>query len=203
MSEPLHLLVSAGRGPEECSWAVAELVARLEAEAAGAGVRTERLESVAGDRRGTLRSVLLRLAGERAARVAGAWTGTLCWRAPSPFRSTERRNWYVIAERCEVGAPRTEFAEADVDIVPCRTGGPGGQHRNKVSTAVRATHRPTGMVVVVDTERRFGLNRRIALDLLRRRLEERHSAAGAALETARWRVHDDLVRGNPVRTERP
>jgi peptide chain release factor len=59
------------------------------------------------------------------------------------------------------------------------------------------------MVVVVDTERQFGLNRRIALDLLRRRLDERHAAAGAALETARWRVHDDLVRGNPVRVERP
>ena len=199
----VHLLVSAGRGPQECSWAVAELVARLEAEAARAGVRTERVETVPGDRPRTLRSVLLRLAGDKAAEVAAAWTGTLCWQAPSPFRSTGRKNWYVIAERCELDAPRTEFAEADVDIVPCRTGGPGGQHRNKVSTAVRATHRPTGMVVVVDTERQFGLNRRIALDLLRRRLDERHAAAGAALETARWRVHDDLVRGNPVRVERP
>jgi peptide chain release factor len=199
----VHLLVSAGRGPQECSWAVAELVARLEAEAARAGVRTERVETVPGDRPRTLRSVLLRIAGDKAAEVAAAWTGTLCWQAPSPFRSTGRKNWYVIAERCELDAPRTEFAEADVDIVPCRTGGPGGQHRNKVSTAVRATHRPTGMVVVVDTERQFGLNRRIALDLLRRRLDERHAAAGAALETARWRVHDDLVRGNPVRVERP
>jgi len=29
------------------------------------------------------------------------------------------------------------------------------------------------------------------------------SAAGQALTTARWRIHDDLVRGNPIRTERP
>jgi hypothetical protein len=36
----VHLLVSAGRGPVECAWAVAELVARLEAEAAAAGVPT-------------------------------------------------------------------------------------------------------------------------------------------------------------------
>ena len=59
-------------------------------------------------------------------------------------------------------APPTRFAETDVDIVACRTGGPGGQHRNKASTAVRATHRPTGIVVVVDRERQLSLNRRLA-----------------------------------------
>ena len=99
--------------------------------------------------------------------------------------------------------PRTEFAEVDVDLVAIRTGGPGGQHRNKVSTAVRATHRPTGLVVVADTERQFGLNRRSALRMLRERLAAGDRAAGQALTTARWRIHDDLVRGNPVRTERP
>ncbi|GAA4260212.1 peptide chain release factor H [Dactylosporangium darangshiense] len=199
-----HLLMSAGRGPQECAWAVAELAARLEAEAAGLGLVTERVETVPGDRAGTFRSVVLRIDGEATGRLVAAWTGTLCWQAPSPYRAgAGRKNWYVIAGPCRLDAPRTELAEADVDIVPCRTGGPGGQHRNKVSTAVRATHRPTGIVVVADTERQFGLNRRIALDQLRRRLQERDEAAGAALETARWRVHDELVRGDPVRVERP
>jgi peptide chain release factor len=200
----VHLFVSAGRGPQECAWAVAALLPRLEADAAGHGVCTRRVETVPGDRPGTLRSVVVRLDGPGADAFAGSWTGTLCWQAPSPFRAgAGRKNWYVTAQRCELDTRTTVFAEADVDVVAIRTGGPGGQHRNKVSTAVRATHRPSGIVVVVDTERRLGLNRSLAMQLIRRRLTDADEAAGRALTTARWRIHDDLVRGDPTRTERP
>lgn len=58
-------------------------------------------------------------------------------------------------------------------------------------------------MVVVDTERQFSLNRRIAVDLLRRRIAQADEAARRALTADRWRVHDDLVRGDPVRVERP
>jgi peptide chain release factor len=202
--EQHHLLLSAGRGPQECAWAVANLVRRLEADAARRGLATCRVETVPGDRPGTYRSVLSRITGAGAGTFVGSWTGTLCWQAPSPYRaSAGRKNWYVAAQPCQVDVPRTPFAESDVDIVACRTGGPGGQHRNKVSTAVRATHRPSGLVVVVDTERQFGQNRRLALELLRERIERDDRAAGRAMDTARWRIHDELVRGDPVRIERP
>ncbi|MEU4427165.1 peptide chain release factor H [Actinoplanes sp. NPDC024001] len=200
----VHLLLSAGRGPQECAWAVARLLARLEAGAQRRGLTTRRVQTVPGERPGTYRSALVAIAGQDAAGFAASWTGTLCWQAPSPYRAGPgRKNWYVTAQPVRVGAPRTPFAEADVEIVACRTGGPGGQHRNKASTAVRARHRPTGAVVVVDTERQFSLNRGIALRLLRERLEAGDEAAGREVETARWRVHDELVRGNPVRIERP
>ncbi|MEV0392384.1 peptide chain release factor H [Polymorphospora rubra] len=200
----VHLLVSAGRGPQECAWALAELLRRLEADAVRQGLATVRAQPVPGDRPGTYRSVLVGISGAGAEAFAASWTGTLCWQAPSPYRvGVGRKNWYVTARPCGVDVPRTTFVEADVDVVACRTGGPGGQHRNKASTAVRATHRPSGIVVVVDTEREFGLNRGIAMRLLRQRLEQRDEAAGRALGTARWRVHDELVRGDPVRTERP
>ena len=203
-SGDVHLLLSAGRGPRECAWAVAELLSRLEAEAARRGVTTCRVETVAGDQPGTYRSALMRLRGPAARGMAGAWTGTLCWQAPSPYRARAgRKNWYVIARPCRVDVPRTVFAESDVDVVACRTGGPGGQHRNKVSTAARATHRPTGMVVVVDTERQFSQNRRLALHLLRERIDRDNRAADRAAATARWRTHDELIRGNPTRIERP
>jgi peptide chain release factor len=196
--------MSAGRGPQECSWALAQLLRRLEADAAGRAVTVERVETVAGERPGTYRSALLRISGDAAEGFAASWTGTLCWQAPSPYRSGPgRKNWYVTAQPCQVGAPETRFAESDVEVVAVRTGGPGGQHRNKASTAVRATHRPTGAVVVVDTERQFTLNRQIALRLLRQRLERSDALAGQETVTARWRIHDDLVRGDPVRVERP
>jgi peptide chain release factor len=200
----VHLLLSAGRGPQECAWALAELLRRLETEARRQSLETHRVQTVPADRPGTYRSVLIRITGDDDETFAASWTGTLCWQAPSPYRSsTGRKNWYVIAQPCRLDTPRTTFAEADVDIVACRTGGPGGQHRNKASTAVRATHRPTGIVVVVDTERQFSLNRRIAMRLLRERIEHGDAAAERAVITARWRIHDELVRGDPTRFERP
>ncbi|GGT27064.1 peptide chain release factor H [Nonomuraea spiralis] len=200
----VHLLLSAGRGPQECAWALAQLLRRLEGDATRQDLETHRDHTVPGDRPGTYRSVLVRIEGDDAEAFAASWTGTLCWQAPSPYRTgTGRKNWYVIAQPCQVDIPRTTFTEADVDIVACRTGGPGGQHRNKASTAVRATHRPTGFVVVVDTERQFSLNRRIAIRLLRERIEHGDQVTERAVTTARWRVHDELVRGDPTRIERP
>jgi peptide chain release factor len=200
----VQLLMSAGRGPQECAWAVAQLLRRLAADAARLNLTTQPAQTVPGDRPGTYRSVLVRISGTGAEAFAASWTGTLCWQAPSPYRTgTARKNWYVTAKPCEVDAARTTFVESDVDIVGCRTGGPGGQHRNKASTAARATHRPSGIVVVVDTERQFSQNRRIALRLLRERIEQGDDAAARAAATTRWHMHDELVRGNPTRVERP
>lgn len=198
------LLLSAGRGPRECTWALGHLLRRLESAAAGGKLTVERLEVVAGESRETYRSALIRITGPGATEFAAGWTGTLCWQAPSPYRAGYgRKNWYVIASPPPAAAGVAVFDEDDVDIVPVRTGGPGGQHRNKASTAVRATHRPSGEVVVVDTERYLSHNRRLALDLLRERLARGDEAAAREVATTRWHIHDELVRGNPTRVEHP
>jgi peptide chain release factor len=204
-AEPeVRLLLSSGRRPEECHWAVTELRERLEREARQLGVTVRRLGSMPGATRGTHRSVLLQLGGPGALRFARAWSGTLCWQAPSPHRSDEsRKNWYVMAEVQGERPDRPAFSEADVEVVPIRTGGPGGQHRDKASTAVRATHRPSGIVVVVDIERRFSDNRRLALARLRGRIDEAETEAELGAAAARWRTHDQLARYNPTRIERP
>lgn len=61
----------------------------------------------------------------------------------------------------------------ELDIQFYRSGGHGGQNVNKVSTAVRLTHKLTGIVVTAQTERFQEQNRQIALDLLRAKLAQR------------------------------
>jgi len=198
----VHLLLSAGRGPRECAWALARLLPRLEADANRQNLIAVRVETTPGDDPGTFRSALIRVTGGGADEFAASWTGTLCWQGASPYRSGPgRKNWYVICRPCDMDVPVVTFAEKDVEMVPVRTGGPGGQHRNKASTAVRATHRPSGTVVVVDTERRLSLNRAIALRLIRERLDRANNTATRDATTARWQLHDELIRGNPIRIE--
>jgi protein subunit release factor A len=73
----------------------------------------------------------------------------------------------------ELPIPDDDALMAECDVDTFRAGGPGGQHQNKTESAVRLTHRPSGIVVIARQSRSQHRNRQEALDELRRRLEER------------------------------
>jgi len=67
-------------------------------------------------------------------------------------------------------APSLDQLEQEVEITTYQASGPGGQHRNRTYSAVRMTHRPTGIAVTASDSRSQLRNRKIALKRLHDRL---------------------------------
>lgn len=78
----------------------------------------------------------------------------------------------TVAVLPEVPTHAVEIREEELDWQFMRSSGAGGQSVNKTNSAVRLTHRPTGLVVTARTERSQAQNRQIALELLRSQLWE-------------------------------
>jgi peptide chain release factor len=190
----LHL--SAGGGPAECRWVVARLARAFACEAAACDATCEPLEAPGDDPA----SLLLRVAGPGAEAFVQARTGTILWTGQSPFRPThKRKNWFVGVARVHLAEESEDLRDADIDYQAMRASGPGGQHVNKTDSAVRATHRPTGLVAVSQEQRSQHANRKVARLKLALLLAERREAAAGEARRAGWDRNRALERGNAVR----
>jgi ribosome-associated protein len=84
----------------------------------------------------------------------------------------ERSEWVSVAETSPIYPTDRASLERDCDIQYFVATGPGGQHRNKVETGVRLTHRPTGIVVTATERRSQRANREAAYERIAAKLEE-------------------------------
>lgn len=193
--------LSANTGPAECCLGVTRALARLQQEAANAGVALRIIELLDGPVTGSAASVLLELdddTGHAAAALARAWSGTLQWICRSPYRPEHKRKNWFISGTAFTPAPMPEDV-GEIRYEATRASGPGGQHVNKTDSAVRATHVASGLSVKVQTERSQLANKRLAAQLLASKLHALAQGRADEHKAARRAAHWEAERGNPAR----
>jgi peptide chain release factor 2 len=176
---------SGAGGTEACDWANM-LLRMYQRWTESRGWKIEVTDALPGEGAG-IKSATLRIEGENAYGFCKAERGVHRLVRISPFDSNKRRHTSfasvdTIAEleenTTEIVIPPNEF---HVDTF--RSGGKGGQNVNKVETAVRITHIPTGLVVASQAQRSQHQNRATAMTLLLSRIfAQREDAAKADME---------------------
>jgi len=136
--------------------------------------KMEILDETKGEEAG-IKSITIRVEANFAYGYLKGEVGTHRLVRQSPFNADKLRQTSfamveVLPEFDDIDLPGVEVRDEDLEIQFFRSGGHGGQNVNKVSTAVRLKHLPTGIVVTAQTERFQEANRKIALGLLKSKI---------------------------------
>lgn len=195
--------ITAGQGPAECCWVVAQVLKLFLAEGRSAGLTCRVLDRITGPENSTLMSATVLLQGENIQPFIQSWIGSVLWVGQSPYRSFhKRKNWFVGVQQLDAPGVNDVLHERDIRYEATRAGGPGGQHVNKVSTAVRATHIPTGLSVLVSDSRSQLQNKKAAFVRLQEMVNKQNLKQLQDNIQKGWIQHRELERGNPVRVFR-
>lgn len=168
-------------------------------EAQEQSLETVLLQREVGQENGTIETATISVKGKNAEMFANSWIGTIQWIGQSQFRKMhKRKNWFIGIFEVEP-QKNASISENDIQYQAMRSSGAGGQHVNKVSSAIRATHIPTGIAVVVMDSRSQHQNKKLATERLLKKLEDETLQQLKNYVGKQWENQLNIQRGNPVR----
>lgn len=178
---------------------VAQVLKKVLEEAQEQQLETVLLQRDAGTENGTIETASIAVKGKNIDQFVNSWIGTIQWIGQSQFRKMhKRKNWFIGIFEIEK-EKNTSFSEKDIQYQAMRSSGAGGQYVNKVSSAIRATHIPTGIAVVSMDSRSQHQNKKLATERLIKKLEDEKLLQLKNHVGKQWENQLNVERGNPVR----
>lgn len=180
--------ISSGQGPKECEYACYLYYQELLKEYPNLKVVSTQYHE-----KECLQSVVLSSQED-----LSYLQGTIQWICQSPFRPHhKRKNWFIDISVLEnqININNTH----DIRYEFFCSSGKGGQNVNKVSTAVRIVHIPTGISVVCMDQRSQNQNKKIAYLRLMNKINEINSSINQNIQYKNWNKHNQIIRGEPNR----
>lgn len=191
--------ISAGKGPLECAFVVAKVLKILLKELINNKIEYTILYKENGIENSTVQSVSIQIKGNKLADFTANWLGIIQWIGTSTFRKlNKRKNWFIGCFEVE-NASILKIDENEIKFQAIRSSGAGGQHVNKVSSAIRAKHTKTGIQVLVMDSRSQHQNKKIAIKRLQEKVANFNLEKEKEQIKNQWQNHQQLERGNPVR----
>ncbi|MBB1139264.1 peptide chain release factor H [Myroides sp. WP-1] len=191
--------ITSGRGPAECTFAVTRIAAIFVKEANQQEITATYQEQTTCDSDSVF--IELNCEDERKLLVfTQSWLGSIQWICTSPFRPKhKRKNWFIGIFQSDEAKEREALAESDLSYQAIRSSGAGGQHVNKVSSAVRVTHLPTGLQVTAMDSRSQHQNKKLARTRLEEKIAQINEATKEKREKNTWLNQMQIARGNPIK----